>query len=150
MGARKGAMLNGTFIDPAKTTVEQWLDIWLGHVKPNVSPRTHERYSEICRKNLAPLIGRIILGKLCPAQVSAAYAKAHTSGRRALPGRPVLPGKEGLSARTVQHMHRVLFSALRLAVRWGKLSRNPADLEKKDRPKVERKAVATIDASATV
>jgi integrase len=42
-------------------------------------------------------------------------------------------------------MHRVLNSALRQAVRWGLLIRNPSDLDKKDRPKVERKSVATID-----
>ena len=44
----------------------------------------------------------------------------------------------------------MLNSALRQAVRWGLLNRNPADLDKKDRPKVERKAVATIDATASV
>jgi integrase len=44
----------------------------------------------------------------------------------------------------------VLFSALDQAERWNMLTRNPAALlEKKDRPKIERKAVATIDPDAT-
>jgi integrase len=43
----------------------------------------------------------------------------------------------------------VLHQALRQAVRWGLLVRNPADLEKKDRPKVERTAVATVDVDTT-
>lgn len=60
-------------------------------------------------------------------------------------------GAGGLSPQTVHHMHRVLSSALRQAVRWKMLVRNPADgLEKKDRPKVERKPVSTIDTAATV
>jgi integrase len=44
----------------------------------------------------------------------------------------------------------VLFSALDQAERWKMVSRNPAALlEKKDRPKIERKSVATIDPDAT-
>jgi integrase len=44
-------------------------------------------------------------------------------------------------------MHRVLFSALGQAERWKLIARNPvALLEKRDRPKIERKPVSTIDA----
>jgi integrase len=47
-------------------------------------------------------------------------------------------------------MHRVLYSALGQAERWKLIARNPAALlEKRDRPKIERKAVATIDAPTT-
>lgn len=47
-------------------------------------------------------------------------------------------------------MHRVLFSALSQAERWRLISRNPAALlEKRDRPKIERKPVRTIDAPTT-
>jgi integrase len=85
----------------------------------------------------------VILSKLQPIQISGAYAKALESGRR--------NGKGGLSPRTVHHMHRVLRQALGQAVKWNMLVKNPCDqLEKKDRPKVERKAVATIDAAATM
>src|SRR5262245_41463241 len=121
----------GTLVDPSKMTLGEYLTIWLAHIKPNVSPTTHERYSDLCLKNLVPLLGGVILSKLKPMQISTAYAKALASGRR--------DGKGGLSPRTVHHMHRVLNSALRQAVRWEKLVKNPADLEKKDRPKVEKK-----------
>jgi integrase len=48
-------------------------------------------------------------------------------------------------------MHRVLRQALAQAVKWNMLVRNPCDLlERKDRPKIERKTVATIDAGATM
>jgi integrase len=47
-------------------------------------------------------------------------------------------------------MHRVLNQALRQAVRWDWLIKNPADkLEKKDRPKVERKRLPTFDTGKT-
>jgi integrase len=104
--------------------------------------RTHERYEQIALKNLAPLIGAKLLAKLKPIEISEAYSSALESGRR--------DGKGGLSPRTVHHMHRVLFSALDQAERWGLVRRNPAALlEKKDRPKIERKTVGTIDADAT-
>jgi hypothetical protein len=34
-----------------------------------VSPRTHERYSEIARKNLAPVLGGLHLAKLKPEHI---------------------------------------------------------------------------------
>ncbi len=56
----------------------------------------------------------------------------------------------GLSPRTVHHMHRILFQALKQAVRWLLIVRNPADITKKDRPRVERMAPPILDASDTV
>ncbi|MGE5165361.1 MAG: hypothetical protein ACM3IH_15225 [Sphingobacteriales bacterium] len=47
----------GAYIEPDKITVREFLDRWLEHIKPQVSPRTHERYGEIVRKNLNPLLG---------------------------------------------------------------------------------------------
>ncbi|MHC2241231.1 tyrosine-type recombinase/integrase [Bradyrhizobium elkanii] len=132
----------GAYVEPSKTTVAEFLTRWLKHIKPNVSPRTHERYEQIATKNIAPLIGAKILSKLQPMDVSEAYGKALETGRR--------DGRGGLSPRTVHHMHRVLYSALNQAERWKLIVRNPAALlEKRDRPKIERKAVRTIDAPAT-
>ena len=130
----------GAYIDPTKETIASFLDRWLAHMQGQVSPRSHERYAELCRKNLAPLLGGMSLTKLQPASISQAYAKALTSGRR--------DGQGGLSARTVHHMHRVLRQALQQAVEWQMLVRNPADLVKP--PKVERKQMKTLDADGTV
>jgi integrase len=137
------AMDQGSYIDAKKTTLREFLDLWLAHIKPNVSPRSHQRYEELALKNVAPLIGKVILTQLQPIHISQAYAKAIESGRR--------DGRGGLSARTVHHMHRVLRGALAQAVKWNLLIKNPCDmLEKKDRPKIEKKAVATLDPEATV
>src|SRR5262245_412630 len=70
------------YIEPAKVTVGQFLDRWLEHIKPSVSPRTHERYGEIVKKNINPLLGAALLTKLRPIQISDAYAKALSKGRR--------------------------------------------------------------------
>jgi integrase len=130
----------GTAVDPSRLTVAAFFERWLEHMRGQVSPRSHERYAELCRKNLAPLLGHFTLTKLQPAHISQAYAKALASGRR--------DGTGGLSARTVTHMHRVLREALQQAVCWHLLARNPADAVKP--PKIERQQMRVLDADDTV
>jgi integrase len=132
-------MSRGTYLEPAKETVAQFLDRWLEHTEPNVAPRTLERYQEIARKNLAPLLGHALLMRLRPEQISSAYAKALKTGRR--------DGTGGLSPRTVHHLHRILKQALSTAVRWNLIVSNPA--EKVDPPKVERSKMRALDAAET-
>src|SRR4051794_41085736 len=62
----------GTYLEPAKTTLEQFLARWLAHMQSQISPKSHERYTEIVRRNIAPLLGSIVLMKLRPAQISDA------------------------------------------------------------------------------
>jgi integrase len=85
----------GSYVEPAKVTVSAFMDRWLEHMRSQVSPRSHERYEEIARKNIVPLLGGAALTKLRPEQIASAYAKALVSGRR--------DGKGGLSPRTVHH-----------------------------------------------
>ena len=132
-------MQAGAYVEPAKTTLAAFLDRWLAHMASQVAPRSHERYTEIARKNVVPLLGGAVLTALRPEQISTAYAKALASGRR--------DGKGGLSPRTVHHMHRILRQALGQAVRWGILARNPADAVKP--PKVERRKIKALDALDT-
>jgi len=131
---------NGVAVEPHKITVAVFLDRWLQHMESQVAPRTHERYAEIARKNLAPILGSVLLTNLQPAMISAGYTKALAEGRRNRAG--------GLSPRTVGHMHRVLRQCLKQAVIWNLLNRNPADSVKP--PKVERKKMRTLNANETV
>ena len=132
-------LTDGTSLDETRLTVAAFLDRWIEHMRGQVSPRSHERYAEIALKNVVPLLGGIALTKLQPAHISAAYAKALTSGHR--------KGRGGLSARSVTHMHRILRQALQQAVQWQMLVRNPANLVKP--PKVERQQMQVLDADAT-
>ena len=132
-------MQRGTYLEPSKTTVSQFLDRWLENVKMRVSAKTYERYEQVCHKNIAPLLGAVPLAKLKPAQISQAYATALTSGRRKCTG--------GLSPRTVHHMHVILKGALTQAVKWEILFRNPAGAV--DPPKVTRAPMQTYDLGQT-
>jgi integrase len=118
-------------------TVSEWLTAWLAATKPEVSPKTHERYGEIVRHFLIPELGALSLQKLAPASIQAAYTKWATQGRR--------DGKlGGLAPRTRRHIHRILFAALNRAVEQELLTRNPAAVFRKRLPKVERKEIATL------
>ena len=90
----------GTYLEPNKITLAQFLESWLEHIHPQVSPKSHERYSEVIRKNVIPALGAVLLTKLRPAQISQMYAKALAGGRR--------DGKGGLAPTTVVYMHRLI------------------------------------------
>jgi integrase len=137
--ARLSEVKVGTYVEPSKTTLGQFLDRWLDDVRTRVSPKTHERYTQICQKNIAPLLGAIPLAKLRPEQISEAYAKALASGR--------LKGGGGLSPRTVRQMHAILKSALSEAVKWEILVRNPASAVRG--PEVGRAVMRTYDLEQT-
>lgn len=129
----------GKYVEPSKTTVTQFLGRWLEDVRTRVAPKTHERYAQICQKNIGPLLGAVMLAKLRPEQIAEAYAKALSTGRRG--------GTGGLSPRTVRQMHAILKSALRQAVTWDILVRNPAAAVKG--PKVGRTSMQVYDLDQT-
>lgn len=129
----------GSYVEPGKTTVAQHLESWLGHAKSQITPRTYERYTEIVKKNIVPLIGSVLLTKLTPEQISNAYTKALSEGRR--------DGSGGLSASTVLYMHRIIKKALAQAVKWRALTFNPADAVTP--PRVERTTLNTFDMPQT-
>jgi integrase len=148
-GTRKGAethcaqlisaQTGGTYVEPTKMTLAEHFEVWLSAVKMHITPKTHERYTEICRKNIVPLLGKVVLSKLQPHRISQAYTKALESGR--------CDGKGGLSKRTVGHMHRVLKEALQQAVIWKHLAFNPCNGVKP--PKAERHRFQTYDLAQT-
>lgn len=130
---------DGSHVDPTNMTVRHWLTTWLAAVRDEVSPKSHERYSEIVQHFLMPALGNLPLTKLAPSHIQQAYNEWATGGRR--------DGKDGgLSPRTRRHIHRILYSALARAVEQQVLARNPADAFKKRLPKVERREMTTLSA----
>src|SRR6516225_2169817 len=126
---------SGTFVEPNKVTMQEFLVRWLAYIETQVQPRTVRFYAEQVA-NLTPALGRVPLSKLKPEHISDAYTAALAGGRR--DGKP-----GGLSARSVHHMHRVLKQALGQAMKWGTVSRNVASLVKP--PKVSRIEMQTLD-----
>ncbi len=132
----------GTYVEPTRVTVAEYLGRWLAHARSRVAARTFERYEEIARKHLVPALGGLRLAKLAPMHVQAYYADALAHGRRRRKDNHDAPDA-GLSAQTVKHHHRVLSQALRQAVRWQMLGRNPCDAVQAPRP--VRRDMRTLD-----
>ncbi len=109
----------GTLVSVREASVAQYLERWLAAIEPSVRVRTHEVYALNVRR-LIPHLGRGRLSALEPAVIQACYA---TLLRR------------GLSARSVEQAHTVLHNALRQAVRWNLLARNPAEAVTAPRPR---------------
>ncbi|MFC1994876.1 tyrosine-type recombinase/integrase [Chloroflexota bacterium] len=110
-------------------TVESYLISWLeGYVKVKCSLRTYDGYRSIIENHLIPNLGHLLLRKLQPETIEAFYGKAC----------------EKLSARTVQHHHRLLSEALKHAVRKGHLSRNPCDLAQAPSPRKRTMRTLTV------
>jgi integrase len=129
----------GEHVDPTRMTVREWLATWLAAIREEVSPKTHERYSEIVCNYLSPSLGALPIAKLAPVDIQRVYTDLATGGRR-----DRKPG--GLSPQTRRHLHRILRSALARAVEQQVIARNPADAFRKRMPKVERHGMATLSA----
>lgn len=109
----------GLYIKPEKTTLAEYLERWLkDYVWPNLAPRTAEGYEHIIRKHLIPGLGKIQLSQLKPEHIQNYYAKQLSTGGQE---------EKGLSATTVRHHHMCLHSALKTAVKWELIARNPID-----------------------
>jgi len=103
----------GTFMKPGKTTVAEYLDRWLSdYARPNLSPRSFERYESITRVHLIPRLGNITL-----TQLKSEHLQRHYTNKL----------NDGLSALTVRYHHTVIHKALHTALKWGLVNRNVAD-----------------------
>jgi integrase len=111
---------NGIFMKPAKITLGEYLEIWLkDYARPNLAPRTAEGYESIIYRHLIPRLGRLRLTQLKPEHLQRYYSDKLSSGR--------YDGKGALSQTTVNHHHTCLHRALKMALKWGLINRNPAD-----------------------
>jgi integrase/predicted RNA-binding Zn-ribbon protein involved in translation (DUF1610 family) len=109
-----------SFIPTTKLTVREYLQQeWLPAVVATARPSTYNSYVQHVDCHVVPFIGTVQLQRLSGATLNGLYAKLAASGRK--------NGKRGLSPVTVHHVHSCLHRALRDAVRWGRLTRNPAD-----------------------
>ena len=132
----------GSYVDPTKMTVAEYLRHWLeADIDRRVAPRTAARHRGIVEKNIIPRLGQIPVRRLTAVHVEGFEAELQREGWVKTRRRPQVEDSEsaqaekrGLSAQTVQHVHRTLSQALSHAVRLGVLLKNPAAQVKPPRP----------------
>jgi integrase len=131
LGDVNSEIRRGAHVVPAKITLGEWLDQWLGTLR--LAPSTMASYRKNVRLHIKPKLGPVPLVKLVGTKITTHYRELETGGRQ--------DHKEGtpLSPRTVRYIHTILKAALREAVAQGLIATNPAD---KAKPPAAREAKA--------
>ncbi len=132
-----GEVEQGTYVEPTRLTLGDYLRRWLDDsARPRLAPTTTANYETLIERHIIPALGRVPLAALQPLHLQEFYLGRLEGGR--------VRGSGGVSPRTVVLIHTVLHAALKQAVRWQLLSRNPADCV--DVPRSRRPRVRTLSA----
>ena len=114
-----GAIEEQRYVLPVRLTMREFLQKeWLPAIEATVRETTFRSYQAHVAFHIVPALGTQQLQKLNGAMLNAFYARLARDGR--------VHGEGGLSAGTVRRVHATLHRALRDAVRWNRLSVNPA------------------------
>jgi integrase len=113
----------GQHIAPDRLTLREWLPRWIALIERKVeaedgerrrgrlvNTRTRERYEELLRLHVLPTLGDVPLQKLAGTAIDELYIAL----------------EEKLAPRTVHHVHTVLKSCLKVAVKKKLIASNPA------------------------
>ncbi len=104
----------GTLVTGPQQTIEQYLTYWLEEVhKSSLKVSTYVKYRKVINTYIVPALGNIKLEKLTPQHVQSLY------NRKLM---------DGLSPKSIHHIHGVLHKALDNAVRWNLVSRNVCEV----------------------
>lgn len=102
-------------------TVEQWMNYWLREIAAkSVRPNTLDGYQRTVHNHILPAIGKVKLEKLTPTHIR----RVHDA---------ILD--KGLSPTTALLAHRVMTTSFKVAMREGRMGRNPAALTEAPRKK---------------
>jgi len=125
----QAAIDNGTYTEPSKMTVGQWMDIWLAEYLGGVKSATVYSYTTRTNNHIKPAVGSVPLQKLNAHTIQGFYNS--------------LQKEKGLSPKTIKNMHGLFHGALKQAVKIGYIRFNPS--EACTLPRVERKEVKPLD-----
>lgn len=106
----KQQLATGTFSD-TKLTVKDYLDQWLKEKERQVKARTAHDYRYNLDKYIIPRLGRVKLEKLTPLQVQSFLSEV----------------ADAASPDRANKCRRELLGAMKQAVKWGFIPRNPVD-----------------------
>jgi integrase len=107
---------DGDHVPPTKITVGQWIERWLeagapGRRRKAVSQRTLERYGQLLRTHVKPVLAARPLQQLKAPEIDKLYAAIANAGK--------------IAPRTAHHVHIVFGALLATATRKGLIAVNP-------------------------
>ncbi|MEX0678892.1 MAG: site-specific integrase [Pirellulales bacterium] len=122
--------MDGTFVEPSRTRLSAFLERWVEDAaRPTIRQTTYFSYKGIIRNHIDPRIGGTTLSILNPVHIQRLYADME---------------RDGVGPRVRQLTHAVLRRALKQALRWGLIARNPCDAI--DPPRVPKRQIAPLTA----
>lgn len=129
MRAAQKAADDGTYFEPTRLTVREWLEKWLDeYVALSAKPLTLAAYRSSSNTHIIPALGKIPLKSLNPTQIQEFYNN--------------LTREKGLSAKTVKNVHGILHEALDQAVKLRYIGLNASDAC--TLPRVEKKELQPL------
>ena len=137
------AVQDGAYFEPTKTTVGEWLDIWLKDYCGDKKYLTVKQYRSMTETHIRPALGAVRLAKLTTVQIQGFYNELQRTGRT-ITDKDKKTGKsvvrhEPLSTKTIKNIHGIMRKALSTAVDVGYIKSNPA--ERVTLPRVEKKEI---------
>jgi integrase len=121
----------GLVFDADNLRLGEYLGRWLADsVRDTVRPTTFERYEQIVRLHIRPVLGKVRLKNLTAAHVRGLYRQKLDNG---------------LSPRTVQYVHVTLHKALKQAIADGLIPRNATEAVKPPQVRCEEMQPLTAE-----
>lgn len=127
MKRKQAEVLTGSWMEPARLTVVQWLQTWLDNYCQHLKPSSLKNYRCYTKTYFTPAFGNLQLSKLKPAHCQALF---NDLGKR-------------LSANSLKSIRIVLSSALSCAVRFELIQTNPCEKVVLSRP--TRRPMTIVD-----
>ena len=124
---------SGTYKEPCKMKLGEWLDSWTADYLNDVKPRTIESYTEQIKNHIKPALGAVKLETLTTPAIQRFYNQLGMER----------DGKAGLSPKTVKNIHGILHEALQQACKVGYIRTNPTDAC--TLPRAEKKEIKPLD-----
>ena len=108
---------DGTYMEPCRMTLDEWLDIWLRDYLTGVKPSTAYLYQRQAKLYIRPALGSVRLDRLESHTIQRFYNSLYEER----------DGKPPLSAKSIKNIHGILHKALQQAVLLNYLRTNPAN-----------------------
>ena len=121
------------YMEPSRQDLGEYLHEWLGAVATTIRPTTLLSYRMHVASHIVPYLGDVRVQSVDGRMLNDLYSTLLSTGRA--------DGNGGLAPASVRRVHATIHRALKDAVRWGHLPRNPAD--QADPPRVEVKEMRT-------
>lgn len=106
----------GSYIEPSKYRLDEWLDVWLADFTGGIKPYTLDSYARNIKNHIKPALGYTKLTGLNAVLIQQFINNLSTSKDE---------GGKGLSAKTVKNIVGTLQSAISQAVQLGIMQTNP-------------------------